>query len=130
MDGGEIMIVAGLGYRGGCPVEEIVGIIETAQARVGLRADILAIPAFKPFDSGVHQAATRLGLLLIRVERPALERVQHLCPTPSHAASEAIGLASVAEGCALAGAGANPRLLLARIKTASATCALASGDPR
>jgi cobalt-precorrin 5A hydrolase len=129
MGGREIMIIAGLGYRAGCPADEIVGIIETAQARVGLRADILAIPAFKPFDSGVHEAATRLGLLLIRVDRPALERVQHLCPTPSHVVSEAVGLASIAEGCALAGAGMDARLLLARIKTACATCAVASGDP-
>jgi cobalt-precorrin 5A hydrolase len=118
-------IVAGLGFRRDCPADDLLGIVREAGARVGRPIDILAVPDFKADEAGVQAAAQTLSLPLIRVGRAALQGAQESCPTRSAAARQATGLASVAEGCALAAAGADGRLLLARIANARATCALA-----
>jgi cobalt-precorrin 5A hydrolase len=56
------------------------------------------------------------------VPAATLEGAQPLCPTSSAAAQAATGLASVAEAAAI---GANGWLILPRIASARATCAIA-----
>ena len=68
------------------------------------------------------EGARLLGVGLAFVDRDALRAAQPLCPTRSDAATRAIGVASVAEGAALAAGGT---LLLPRIAGGGATCALA-----
>lgn len=123
------MIVAGVGFRSGCPASEIVDLVRRAQALAGRLADALAAPAFKSGEPGLRAAAEVLALPLVLVERAALDAVQPRCLTRSVAAQAAVGLASVAEACALAAAGTAGRLLSPRIASAKATCALAAGDP-
>lgn len=117
------MIVAGLGFRRGCTAEQIVQLVRTAQAQAGLRAASLAAPDWKCHEPGLHAAAAQLGLPLARIEAAALAAVQPRCPTRSVVALRETGLASVAEGAALAASGG--RLLLARIAKGGVTCALA-----
>jgi cobalt-precorrin 5A hydrolase len=117
------MIVAGIGCRRGCPAEEIVAAVETAQAQAGCRADRLAAPAFKQDEQGLIEAAALLRLALWLVDPVALESVQARCPTMSSRALAETGFASVAEAAALASSGGT--LLLARIAHKRATCALA-----
>ena len=117
------MIVAGLGFRRGCPADDIVHLVETAQARAGCVAGSLATPDWKRDEPGLDAAATRLGLSIIFIDTAALIAVQRHCPTRSIVAERATGVASVAEGAALAASGG--RLLLARITHGDATCALA-----
>jgi cobalamin biosynthesis protein CbiG len=64
-----------------------------------------------------------LGLPIAFVDAAALKAVQPRCPTRSAVAERETGVASVAEGAALAASGGS--LLLARIAQGSATCALA-----
>ncbi len=116
------MIVAGIGCRRGCTAQDIVALVRLAQDRAGCHVDALAAPEFKRGEPGLHEAARVLGVGLAFIDAEALEAVQPLCPTRSNAALRAVGLASVAEGSALAPGGT---LLLARIAGGGVTCALA-----
>jgi cobalt-precorrin 5A hydrolase len=118
-------VIAGIGCRRNCSTEDILSVVGRASAETGMPVDILAAPAFKSDETGLHDAARRLGVPLILIDATALSAAQERCVTRSPRAEQAIGVASVAEGCALAAAGAGGRLLLARIASRSATCALA-----
>ena len=118
-------IVAGIGCRRGCPAGEIVAVVRAACHQAGQRADALAAPAFKAREAGLLEAATVLGLELILVSAPDLAHAQSRCVTHSAVAERSTGVASVAEGSAIAAAGEGGRLILPRITLARATCALA-----
>lgn len=120
------MIVAGIGCRPGCSGSEIAALVERAAREAGCRPERLAVPHFRAAEPGPRAAAATLSLMLLAVEADALAAVQALCPTRSVRAEAATGVASVAEGCALAAAGGPLRL--ARIASANATCAIAGGE--
>ncbi len=117
------MIVAGVGCRIGCPAGDLAAVVRLAAATAGQRVGAVAAPGFKQHEAGLHEAARLLGLPLIFVDLAALHAVQPNCPTRSGVAERMTGVASVAEGAALAASGG--RLLLARISLGGATCALA-----
>lgn len=123
MAGDEAVIVAGLGFRRGCPADDIVHLVQRAQAQAGCIVGSLAAPDWKCDEPGLHAAAARLRLPIDFIDITALTAVQPRCPTRSIVAERATGVASVAEGAALAASGG--RLLLARSAHGSATCALA-----
>ncbi len=126
MGGGEaVSVVAGIGCRAGTPSEAIIAVVRDACARAGRDPATLAAPAFKAAEAGLVQAAQRLGMTLHWVSGADLAAAQPSCVTLSAAAGRATGVASVAEGCALAAAGPHATLLLPRIAHAAATCALA-----
>ncbi len=116
------MIVAGLGFRTGCGAEDILQAVHKAQDRAGCIATSLAAPSWKRHEPSLHEAASRLGLFVVLVDTAALAAVQPQCPTRSALAERVTGIASVAEGAALAASGG--RLLLARVTAGRATCAL------
>jgi cobalt-precorrin 5A hydrolase len=116
------MIVAGIGCRRDCPAEDIVVLVRRAEA-LSHPIDALAAPAFKADEPGLREAAACLGLPLLFVPDAILVAAQPHCPTRSEAAGRARGLASVAEAAAI---GAGGTLLLPRIASARATCAVAS----
>ena len=121
------MIVAGLGCRTQITEEAVLAILR--RAGEGLPPIThLAAPDFRRGTAALHAVAATLQLPLLWVERGALEAVQPRCPSRSEAALRARGLASVAEGCALAVAGHGGRLLLPRIDGAGVTCAVAAGS--
>ena len=117
------MIVAGLGFRGGCAADDIVRLVQAAQVQAGCVVGSLAAPDWKQGAPGLHDAAARLGLPIAFIDDAALIAVQPRCPTRSDLAERETGVASVAEGAALAASGG--RLLLARIAGSGVTCALA-----
>jgi len=119
------VIVAGIGCRRGCAAADIVALVQLAQRQAGCRVEALAAPEFKRDEAGLHEAAGMLQVDLQFIDATALAAVQPHCPTRSVAAAEHTGIASVAEGSALAATGG--RLLLARIANGQATCALAAG---
>lgn len=122
----ETMIVAGVGFRRSASAREIADLVRAALSRAGLaRADRLAtIPALA--ESGCFaQAAQALGVEHVSAEESALVEAAGRVLTRSARALASHGLGSVAEAAALAVAGAGSRLLLARLTSASATCALA-----
>jgi cobalt-precorrin 5A hydrolase len=126
MDGDEAMtVIAGIGCRRHCSTAPIVALVRYAAARTGGVLACLAVPDFKGNEHGLREAAHVLGLPLVLVTREALEAAQPRCQTFSARSKRAIGVASIAEGCALAEAGPAGRLLLPRITANGATCALA-----
>jgi len=124
------MIVAGIGCRKNCDADEIVRLVEAAFVQAAAPRDALtalAAPAFKADATAPRDAAIALGLPLLLIGDADLKSAEPRAVTRSAAALKAIGLASVAESAALAGAGAGAILLLPRITGAGVTCALAQG---
>ena len=128
MVGGETMIVAGLGFSSGVLAEDIVALVRDVERAAGKAAQVLAAPDFKADVAALHEAAERLELPLVCCARAALEQAQPRCVTRSEIAEATKGLASIAEACALAAAGAESRLLVPRMSRSKATCALAGAE--
>jgi len=117
-------IIAGIGCRRACPASDIVALVRVAEAQAGGTVGALAAPVEKCAVPALQEAAALLGVKLLAVAPDALAQAQAHCVTHSACAERALGVASVAEGCALAAAGATV-LLLPRIASPRATCALA-----
>ena len=115
------MIVAGVGFRASCTAEELATLVRTT----GQRATLLAAPARKRGAPALG-ASGLLGLPLVLLGDAELAAVQHACITRSAVAARATGHESIAEACALAAAGLGARLVIPRIASAVATCALAA----
>ncbi|KXV09003.1 hypothetical protein AD930_03300 [Acetobacter malorum] len=88
----------------------------------------LAVPGFRHGDELPEKVASLLGVPLFWVSDNALRAVQNICPTVSERALQETGFASVAEGCALAGAGRGAWLRVPRQVHAGITCAVAEGE--
>ena len=120
------MIVAGFGFRASAPMESLREALELAAGDT--RIDALATVTGKADSGALCQLAGSLDLQILSVTPEDLAR--QVTETRSEASIRAHGTGSVAEASALAGAGANARLLTPRRISAdgSATCALAEGD--
>ncbi|WP_262297590.1 cobalamin biosynthesis protein [Microvirga sesbaniae] len=128
MGGDEAMIVAGLGFRRGVAAGEIVALVEEALERAALAREALTtlatldaladLPAFAA-------AARTLAVTAIPVEKSRLSAAAARIRTRSARSIAAHGVGSVAEAAALAAAGPGAALILDRIASPSATCALA-----
>jgi cobalt-precorrin 5A hydrolase len=121
------VVVAGVGFRRDCPVEDIIAIVERAECEAGRRATLLAAPSRKDGERGLRDAAVRLGRPLRFVDDAAMAAAQRDCVTFSATVRRHAGVASVAEAAALAAAGEGATLILRRIAMATATCAMAAG---
>jgi cobalt-precorrin 5A hydrolase len=121
------MIVAGVGCRRGVAGAAIAAMVRRAASVAGCEPVVVAAAAFKADEAGVAAAASVLGVPVVWVGDEALAAVQGMCVTRSDRVAAAVGVASVAEGCALAAAGDGARLVLARIAADGVTCALAEG---
>ena len=123
------MIVAGIGFSSGATAAEIVALVRRAEGAAGRPVEILAAPAFKGDAKALRDAAELLRLPLRLLDRAALAAEQKRCPTYSPVAAAQLGLASIAEACALACAGAKKHLLVARLTQRNVTCAIAGDLP-
>ena len=122
------MIVAGVGFRHSVEADEIVALVEQALERAALPRNALSrlatvealatLPAFM-------EAARRLDVIAAPVAQAALSASAPHVRTQSARSVAAHGVGSVAEAAALAAAGSRAQLILERIASASATCALA-----
>ena len=127
------MIVAGIGFRRSVAADEIVALVELALDRASLARDALGrlatiaalaeTPAFK-------EAARRLNVTAMPVTESVLAAAAPHVRTQSERSLAAHGVGSVAEAAALAAAGPDADLVLERIASASATCALARLETR
>jgi cobalt-precorrin 5A hydrolase len=79
----------------------------------------------KSGETGLIEAAGRLGLDLVFLTRDALRARASSVQTHSAGSERAFGVPSVAEAAALAGAGADSVLIVPRIAGQGATCAIA-----
>jgi cobalt-precorrin 5A hydrolase len=132
MVGDEAMIAIGVGCRRGAAKEAIAAMIGEALARfqgLGEPARLFSIER-KRDEPGLLAAARELGLPLDFLSLDALRAVDDKVATRSPQAEAALGLASVSEAAALAGAGADARLIAPRVTGVGVTCAVAWGRGR
>lgn len=131
------MIVAGVGCRAGCSVEQIMGAVTQALTAAGLTLDdvrALYTADFKATEAGLLDAAELLGRPLVPLPLEQLKAHSGATLTASARVTELFGVPSVAEAAALAGAstfarcGAQSRLLGPRHVSGDATCALATAE--
>jgi cobalt-precorrin 5A hydrolase len=133
MGGEEAMIVAGVGFRRGVLPGEIVELVARALAEASLPLDSLAFLAtaeLRSAEPGFNEAARRLGIEPSGVGADAMAAAGLRVRTVSERVKALHGVGSVAEAAALACAGDDAELLLPRIASARATCALARGSAR
>lgn len=119
-------IAIGVGCRLGCSADTIETLVRQAldQAPAAHRLGLFTI-GDKVGEPGLIEAALRLGLLLVFVDRDTLRDQAASVQTASLRAEIRFGVPSVAEAAALAGAGAGSLLLVPRISAQGATCAIA-----
>ncbi len=125
------MIVAGVGCRKAISAAEVESAIEAALLHnrvAGHRLSRIAVPAVKGTEAGIVAAAAARGIVLVLIAQQALEAADTRTLTRSARSMEALNVHSVAEAAALAGAGANARLLAPRVAVGPVTCALAEGE--
>ena len=128
---GSATIVAGIGCRKGVSAAQIQAAVEAscaAETLGGRRPGLLAAPAAKQNEPGIHGAATALSLRLIWISQTALEAAGPRARTHSARSLAAMNVPSVAEASALAAAGPKARLLVARLAVGPVTCALAQSE--
>lgn len=122
------MIVAGIGCKRGATAQEIEAAIDAALAEAGQPREALGLIATsdgKGGEAGIVAAAAARGVQLILVKPTALEAAGPRTKNSSPRVKELFGVPSVAEAAALAAAGPDAALLVARLIVGPATCALA-----
>jgi cobalt-precorrin 5A hydrolase len=120
-------VAIGVGCRAGVSGEAIAALIRRALAEFGApegerRLFTLAAKAGEP---GLVEAARLLGARLTPLPLAALKAEAARVLTSSRVAQARFGAPAVAEAAALAGAGADGRLLGPRLAADGATCAVA-----
>ncbi|MFH6782381.1 MULTISPECIES: cobalamin biosynthesis protein [Methylobacterium] len=125
-------VVAGIGFRHATTSEEIVALVAEGLRQADLAGAQLAALATaddRASDPAIRDAAEALNVPLVAVAVEALREAGRRVVTRSVRIEALRGVGSLAEAAALAAAGPDARLVLPRIASAGATCALAaSGD--
>jgi cobalt-precorrin 5A hydrolase len=127
----EAVIVAGVGCRREISADEIERVVLKTLGQFDLpveRLQVIATEAEKANEPAFPEAAERLSARLVACTVEELRQVGGRVLTLSKQAFDAKGLPSIAEAAALVVAGANGRLLGARVATERATCAIAIGE--
>lgn len=122
------LFALGCGCARGCPAEELAGLAERALAEAGIAPGAVAAVFsldLKADEPAVNALARRLSVPLRLFDAATLEAETPRLATPSEAVFAEVGCHGVAEGAALAGAGPQAELVLAKRKSASATVAIA-----
>jgi len=121
-------VAAGIGFRRATAPDEIVALVRRALIEADLTPDDLAAIATAADRAGepaLRDAAAAFALAPTALEAAALAAVDGRVVTRAARIEAMRGVGSVAEAAALACAGPDARLLLPRIASAGATCALA-----
>ena len=129
------IIAIGIGCRKGCSGEALIRLVSQALAEWpqhfaehGVRK--LFTIDDKSDEAGMKQAADLLGIELVYLSREQLNAVMPRTNTYSARAQELFGVGSIAEASALAGAGDNAVLIVPRVSSDNASCAIAAHLPK
>ncbi|MCA8879949.1 MAG: precorrin-3B C(17)-methyltransferase [Rhodobacteraceae bacterium] len=120
--------VLGVGCARGTAPGELWDLAEAALTDADLAPGALAAVAtldLKADEPAVIDLAARLGVPLRLFDAAALDALTPRLATPSEVVFAEVGCHGVAEAAALAVAGAEGKLVLPKIRTARATCAIA-----
>ncbi len=122
------VLAVGVGCERGAEPEELVDLVAAALAEAGLAAGAVAVVAsldLKTDEAAVHAAAAALDVPARFFAAAALEAERPRLANPSAEVFAEVGCHGVAEGAALAAVGAEGELVVAKRKSARATCAVA-----
>jgi cobalt-precorrin 5A hydrolase/precorrin-3B C17-methyltransferase len=127
------VLTLGVGGERGVAAEELLALVDDTLARHHLSKPALAAIAsvdLKEDEVAIHILAQRLGLPFRLFTAAELNAEAPRLRTPSTLVMGKIGCPGVAEGAALAAAGPEARLIVAKTKSERATCAVAlAPDP-
>lgn len=121
-------VVAGIGFRQAVGADEIVALIRRALVMAGVaeaRLSAVTTAEDRAGEAAAREAAAAFGLAVTGIAPEAMRAADARVATRSARIEAARGVGSVAEAAALALAGESGRLILPRIASANATCALA-----
>jgi cobalt-precorrin 5A hydrolase / precorrin-3B C17-methyltransferase len=122
------VLTLGVGGERGVEPEELVELVEDTLSRHRLAKNALASIAsidLKEDEAAIHALAQHLGLSLRVFTAGELNGEAPRLKTPSAVVMREVGCPGVAEGAALAAAGPEARLIVAKTKSKRATCAIA-----
>ncbi|QKV17403.1 precorrin-3B C(17)-methyltransferase [Oricola thermophila] len=121
-------LAVGIGCERGCDPEEAVALARKALADAGLAEDAVGVVCsldLKADEAAVHDVAERLGVPARFFDAATLEAETPRLKNPSDTVFAEVGCHGVAEGAALAAAGPDGELIVAKRKSSRATCAIA-----
>jgi cobalt-precorrin 5A hydrolase/precorrin-3B C17-methyltransferase len=122
------VLAVGVGCERGVAADELVGLVEQTLHAHGLAAGAIACVAsidVKADEAAVHAAAAALGVPARFFTADALEAEAPRLRNPSETVYREVGCHGVAEGAALAAAGAEGLLIVDKTRSKRATCAVA-----
>jgi cobalt-precorrin 5A hydrolase/precorrin-3B C17-methyltransferase len=122
------VLALGVGCERGCDMQELSALVETTLAEAGLASGAIALVASLDLKQDEPAVAALGGALGVPVRFFPAHRLEAETPrlaTPSEDVFRAVGCHGVAEGAALAAAGTDALLLVAKRRSARATCAIA-----
>ncbi len=124
------MIAIGVGCRKACGATDIVALVRAALAHLpdATPGGLFSVAA-KHGEPGLVEAAATLGLPLAFIDSAVLALVAGDAKSCSRRVEEMFGLPGIAETAALAGAGQGAVLLVPRLASPTATCAIAGPRP-
>ncbi|MBE7219935.1 MAG: cobalamin biosynthesis protein [Caulobacteraceae bacterium] len=121
-------LAIGIGCRRLCPAAAVLDVVNEACAGLDLTGAGLFTIEAKRQEGGLREAAAALGLPLAFLPADDLATIAERVTYRSSRVADAVGVPSVAEAAALAGAGPGSRLIVPRLAHAAATCAVAAAS--
>lgn len=122
------VLAVGIGCERGAEADEVLALLRATLAEAGLAegavAGVFSID-LKSDEPAVLAAAQALGVPARFFDAPTLEAERDRLANPSELVFREVGCHGVAEGAALAAAGQEGELLVAKTKSRRATCAIA-----
>jgi len=125
------MLAVGIGCERGTEAAEILALVEKCLLDAGLARDAVALVAsidLKSDEDGILAVAEELGVPARFFDAAALRAQENRVTQKSDYVHATVGTPSVAEAAALACVGQSGRLVVAKQKSARATCAVALAD--
>ncbi len=123
-------LALGVGCERDCDPDELIGLVDETLAAAGLSPASVAVVTsidVKMDEAAVHAVAAHLGVPTRYFDAPRLEAETPRLENPSEIVFREVGTHGVAEAAALAATGSKGALVVAKHKSARATCAVARG---
>ncbi len=122
------VLSVGVGCERGCDPDELTELVHRTLQEAGFAeasVSVIASVDVKADEAAVHAVARSLGAAARFFDAARLEQESPRLQTPSDIVFAEVGCHGVAEGAALAAAGSAAKLIVAKQKSARATCAVA-----
>ncbi len=118
----------GLGCARGCDLEEMWTLVQSTLQKAGLASEVISCVGsldLKADEPAMIEVAARLGVPFRVFAADELEALTNRLANPSDVVFQEVGCHGVSEAAALALAGPDGTLAVAKTKTGNATCAIA-----